>query len=86
MYLLLLHCLLLLGASFGAARHLTARTVDRCLATALLSWGNLVVTSLLLASLHRLGEADWFFRMSLLLAAGAWLLLRRLSPPQIFFV
>ncbi len=83
MYLFLLHSLLLLGASFGAARHLTARTVDRFLATALLSWGNLVVTSLLLSSLHRLGEAGWFFRSSLLLAAAAWLLLRRLPPPPV---
>ena len=62
MYLFLLHCLILLGASLGAARHLVARTVDRFLATAQLGWGNIVVTCLLLSVLHRLGEADWFFR------------------------
>ncbi|MDI1334746.1 MAG: glycosyltransferase family 39 protein [Lacunisphaera sp.] len=81
MYLFLLHSLILLGASFGAARHLAVRSIDRFLAAGLLAWGNLVVTCLLLAGLHRLGDPAWFFRTSLSLAAVTWWLLRRLVPP-----
>jgi len=77
MYLLLLHCLILLGTSFGAARHLAAQMVDRSLAAVVLGWGNIVVTSLLLAGLHRLGDPAWFIRTSLTLAAVTWWLLRR---------
>lgn len=80
MYLFLLHCLLLAGASFGAARQLTARTADRLLTTALLGWGNIVVTCLLLSGLQRLGSETWFLRTSVALAAATWLLLRRIRP------
>jgi len=54
--------------------------MDRILATLLLGWANVVVTSLLLASLHRLGENAWFFRTSLILALATWLLLRVVQP------
>jgi hypothetical protein len=83
MYLLLLHCLILLGTSFGAARHLAAQMVDRSLAAVVLGWGNIVVTSLLLAGLHRLGDPAWFIRTSLTLAAVTWWLLRRRTPPPL---
>lgn len=46
----------------------------------MLAWGNLVITSLLLSSMHRLGEPQWFFRTSVALALITWLLLRRLKP------
>jgi hypothetical protein len=80
MYSFLVHCLILIGFSFGAARQLTARLADRLLATAMLAWGNLVVTSLLLSGVHRLGDPGWFFRTSIGLALVTWLLLRRLVP------
>lgn len=80
MYLFLVHNLILVAAAYAAARRLHPTTVDRCLATAALAWGNLVVTSLLLACFHRLGDAGWFFRTSAGLAVMSWLLLRRLTP------
>ena len=83
MYIFLLNSFILLGTSFGAARHLTRSMVDRCLAAAMLAWGNIVVTSLLLAALHQLGNPTWFFRTTLLLATVSWLLLRRLTPPPV---
>jgi hypothetical protein len=78
MALLLAHCLILGWFSLGAATRLTPRFVDRLLAAGLLAWGNIVLTSLLLAAVNRLGEPAWFFRASLLLGAVTWLLLRRL--------
>ncbi len=80
MYLLLAHSFILIVASYAAARSLTARTVDRILAAALLTWGNIVVTALVLASLHTLGSPGWFFRTSLMLAAATWWILRRGRP------
>lgn len=77
MYLFLIHCLVLILLSFGAARHLTKQPIDRLLATILLAWGNIVASSLLLSCLHRLGEPDWFLRTSLAIALVLWLLLRR---------
>ena len=76
MYIFLLNSFILLGTSFGAARHLTRSMVDRCLAAVMLAWGNIVITSLLLAALHQLGNPTWFFRTTLLLASMSWLLLR----------
>jgi len=49
--------------------------LDRMLATGLLAWGNLVVTSLLLAALHHLGDPAWFFRTSLVLTLATWYVL-----------
>ncbi len=77
MALLLIHTLLLLAASYGAARRIVAPGPDRLLAGLLLVWVNGVVTCLILAGLHRLGENTWFFRTSLLLALALWLALRR---------
>jgi len=77
----LAHCLGLLWLSLGAARQLAHRFTDRLLAAALLAWGNLAVTGLVLALALRLGEPRWFFAGSLLLAALTCLLLSRLSAP-----
>jgi len=68
MDLFLAHSLLLIWASIGAARKLAALTADRLLAAALLAWGNIVVTSLVLSCAHKLGEPKLFFGTSLLLA------------------
>ncbi|MSU45593.1 MAG: hypothetical protein EXS42_00335 [Lacunisphaera sp.] len=76
----LLHCLLLIWTSIGAARQLTGQTADRLLAAALLAWGNIVATSLLLASLHRLGDPAWFFGTSGLLAGLTCLLMLKVRP------
>ncbi|MDP2136957.1 MAG: hypothetical protein Q8J74_03805, partial [Candidatus Didemnitutus sp.] len=78
MVLLLAHTICLLGASGLAAGRVVRPGIERILATLLLAWGNIVVTSLLLASLSRLGEPAWFFRTSVLLAIFTWLVLRRL--------
>lgn len=80
MALFLAHTAILLWASFGTARQLARPVAERILATTLLAWGNVVVTSLLLSGLHRLGEPLWFFRVSLGLAAITWLLLSRAQP------
>ncbi len=80
MALFLAHTFLLLAASFGAARRLIRATPDRIMTTVMLAWANIVTTSLLLASVHRLGENNWFFRTSLTLALVTWLVLRRVTP------
>jgi len=80
MDLFLAHCLLLIWASLGAARILAARTSDRLLAAALLAWGNIVVTSLVLSCLHRLGEPTWYLGVSLLLAALTMLAVWKVPP------
>ena len=80
MDLFLAHCLLLIWASLGAARKLAARASDRLLASALLAWVNIVVTSLVLSCLHHLGEPAWFFATSLLLAALTMLAGWRITP------
>jgi hypothetical protein len=80
MPLFLIHCALLFIASWAVARRVVAPAADRLLATFLLFWGNIVVTSLLLASLHKLGHSPWFFRASVLLALAMWLALRRVVP------
>ena len=56
MDILLAHSLGLLWMSLGAARRLTPRLADQLLAAALLGWGNLVATGLLLSLAHQLGE------------------------------
>ena len=78
MALFLAHTVVLVLASYAAAHRLIRAEVERLLAAALLAWGNLVVTSLLLSGLHHLGEPAWFFRTSLALALVTWLLLRRI--------
>ena len=80
MDLFLAHCLFLTWASIGAARRLAAPIADQILIAALLAWGNVVATSLLLASSHRLGAAPWFFSTSLFLAGLTSLLLLRVPP------
>ena len=82
MPLFLAHAATLFAASILSAGRLCRPTLDRILAAFLLAWGNIVATSLLLASVHRLGEPAWFFRTSLVLAILAWILLRRLGPAE----
>lgn len=78
----LLHCLLLAWASLAAAWRLTPRRADRFLATTLLAWANVVVTALVLGTLHRLNEPRGFFLVSALLAALTCLLaVRRRERP-----
>lgn len=76
MHLFLFHSLLLLTASYAAARRLWSHAGDRILATFALAWGNIVVTCLLLSAAHGLGDRPWFLRASLLIAAGTWLAVR----------
>ncbi len=80
MALYLAHTIILLAASHGAARSLLRSPVDRLLAAAMLAWGNIVVTGLLLAGAHHLGSPAWFFRTSLAIALATWWLLRRVNP------
>ena len=80
MALFLAHTIILLCASFGAARSLVRGLADRIIATAVLAWTNLVVTSLLLSCLHHLGSSAWFFRASLLLALVTWRVLSWVTP------
>lgn len=63
----LLHCLLLLWISIGAARQLHTLVSDRLLTAALLAWGNIVLTCLLLSLGHKLGDPGWFLGASILL-------------------
>ncbi len=80
MFPFLLHFLGLATASYVCAIRLARHPADRLLATFGLSWGNLVVTSLLLSELHRLGTDAWFLRTSLGLAVMLALLVHRLLP------
>ena len=80
MALFLAHSALLLWASFAAVRSVVRPLLDRLLAAVLLSWANIVATSLLLSCLHHLGAPAWFFRVSLVLAVATWLVLRRVTP------
>ena len=82
MFFLLLHSLALLTLSFLAARSLWLGLADRLLAVAALVWANIVVTCLVLSCAHGLGDRGWFFRLSLLLALGTCLVLRRARPPE----
>jgi len=82
MDLLLLHSIGLLWSSIGAARQLAYGTVDRLLAAAVVAWGNLVATGLLLSLLNRLGEPFWFLGTSGALALLTHLLVRK-APPAV---
>lgn len=81
MTILLAHFLLLSWLSFAAARRLAPGLIDRIIATAMLLWGNIVVTSLALSCFGKLGEIDWFFRGSLLLGAITFWLVARFAGP-----
>ncbi len=81
MDLFLAHNLSLLWLSLGAARRLASRPADQLLAAALLGWGNLVATGLLLSLAQRLGEPRWYLGLSLLLGGLICLLVTRL--PQV---
>lgn len=78
MDIFLAHNLGLLWMSLGAARRLTPRLADQLLAAALLGWGNLVATGLLLSPARRLGEPWWYLGLSLLLGGLTCLLVARL--------
>jgi hypothetical protein len=80
MDLFLLHSLILIWTSIGAARCLTPRVPEQLLAAALLAWGNIVATSLFLSMLHWLGEPVWFFSTSSLLAVVTCLVSMLLAP------
>ncbi|MCF7689279.1 MAG: hypothetical protein K9N01_13380 [Cephaloticoccus sp.] len=80
MTLFLAHVGLLLWASHLPARKVWRAETQRWIATLLLAWGNLVITSLLLAALRHLGDPGWFFRLSLILALVTWFALRRVAP------
>ncbi len=82
MDLFFLHCLLLIWLTLGAVRQLTLRIGDRLLAAALIGWGNIVTTGLLLSAVHQLGERAWFLGVSGLLAVLTFLGLRGLAPPS----
>lgn len=82
MVLFLAHTIILLGVAHATARRLLPAGAERILATALLAWGNLVATCLLLSGLHRLGEPAWFLGTSIALALAAWLALRRVRPEE----
>lgn len=77
MHFFLLHCLLLLALSYWATRSLWGECIERLLGTVVLVWSNLVVTALLLSSAHGLGDRGWYFRVSMLIALGTLLVLRR---------
>lgn len=81
MYLFVFHSVFLIGASAAAAARLVSALSDRIVATFILTWTNIVVTGLLLSSVHRLGDSAWFLRLSLGLAALTWFALRRRTPP-----
>lgn len=80
MYLFVFHSVFLIGASAAAAARLVSTLSDRLIATVVLAWTNIVLTCLLLSSLHRLGDSGWFLRSSLVLAALTWFALRRRAP------
>ncbi|MDI1248206.1 MAG: hypothetical protein PSV13_04905 [Lacunisphaera sp.] len=78
MDIFLAHSLGLIWMSLGAARCLTTRLTDQLLAAALLGWGNLVATSLLLSLAQRLGDPLWNLGLSGLLGGLTCLLVARL--------
>ena len=80
MELFLIHCLGLFWLSIGASRQLVKRVTDQLLAAALLAWGNITATSLLLSWAHRLSDPTWFLSLSLIIAAMTCLLLIRTKP------
>ncbi|MEZ5415633.1 MAG: glycosyltransferase family 39 protein [Opitutaceae bacterium] len=73
MALLIAHIAVLAVLSFITAARFHPGLLERLVTTVLLGWANIVVTSLLLAQWEHLGDADWFFRTSLLSAVLLWL-------------
>lgn len=78
---LLIHFVLLGWISLTIARRLTDNVIDRIIAAAMLMWGHIVLLSLLLSQLGKLGDAVWFFRSSLILGFLSVLLVRRFVSP-----
>lgn len=72
MDIFLAHSLGLLWLSVGTVRRLVSHPADRLLAAALLTWGNLAATRLLLGLVDRLDGAGWILGTSLALAALLW--------------
>ena len=68
MDIFLLECLLITWLSVGAARKLYIHLGDRLLTAALLGWGIIVATCLLLSAFHRLSDRAWFLGLSLILS------------------
>lgn len=83
MTLLIIHFVLLAWISRAMAQKLVSGWLDRMLTGAMLFWGNIVLTSLALSLLEKLGEPNWFFRTSLLFGLLLLWLARRLpaAPP-----
>lgn len=73
---LLAHFVLLAIVSYATARLIVAGCADRLIAMALLFWGNIVITCLLLSCLGKLGDVAWLFRTSPLLGLATFLLVR----------
>jgi len=69
MDLFLIQCLILAWMTLGTARKLVASVSEQLLVAAVLAWGNVVATGLVLAALNRLGSPVWFLSISALLAA-----------------
>ncbi|MBA4135783.1 MAG: hypothetical protein C0518_00540 [Opitutus sp.] len=84
MDLLLIHVVLLIWLSVGAARRWTHRTAYCLLAAAAIAWANLVATALLLSPFRLFGQPAVLLVTSLALALGTWLVARRsaLAPTR----
>jgi len=82
MTILLAHVFLLALLSLATARRLAQNGVDRLIAATLLFWSNIVVLSLLLSPLGKVGATDWMFRGSLLLGAATFLGVWRWVAPE----
>ena len=82
MTLLIVHFALLAWISHATATRLVRDWSDRFLAAAMLFWGNIVLNSLLLSQIEKLGDKAWFFRCSLLLGLVTWWLVHRFATPD----
>lgn len=69
MDLFLIHCQILAWMTLGTAKKLAASVSEQLLVAAVLAWGNVVATGLMLAALNLLGHPVWFLSISVLLAA-----------------
>ena len=85
MDLFLIHCLILAWGSIGISRYWNKGPLDILLAAAVLAWANLIITSLILAAVGRLGDPLFFFWVSTLLTALPFLI-AKIRPPTDFCI